>query len=122
MNVFSTAKSGGPGGKVARALHNLDVSQPAVHRLLQAAEVIGWKSQSPANVGDAIAHVAFPKYKIAVYVMSDVWSTGSAHIIAKKALWDKEGWKLLVVRKGQLNKYGASVIGDMLKEIVLGRK
>lgn len=97
MNIFEREK---PDltlrGSVARSLWNLGMDRERVRLFVAAAEKIKEPFEAPCHRGDGVAHIGFPKRKMAILIPS--LGTNSQRISDIKDKWSAAGWDMAYIR------------------------
>jgi hypothetical protein len=96
-----------------RALGQMDLEHPQLHRVLAAARVLGIKAKSPIFQKDCAAHVGFPSKKVALYVREKV---ELARYAVEYEKWKAHGWKMFRVSHHQLRMLTDEQIVNHLRE------
>lgn len=122
VNIFED-KDPYPGasGPVRRSLSQLELTHPSLRRIIDAANSLGVKFESPAWVnpdvehGAAVAHISFPKHKTAVLTQH---VRDNKRIALFREAWEARGWKSVCVLRGDIERTSAAKLADDLAEIL----
>ena len=103
--------------EAVRILCHMDQKSSSIIHLKEAIALLKLRCQSPGWVKpDAVAHVAIPSLKVAVWIRSP--SHTPNYIETRRKVWEKIGWKMLHVMSIKLKLTSAAEIAKALKEVL----
>lgn len=111
----------GAEGMVRRSLSQLELGHPSLKRLVDAANSIGVKYESPvwfnpdSQRGSAIAHIGFPKQKVAI-LTQHVRDSRRCQLF--REAWEARGWRSAVVLRGDIDKSQPEKLAKDLSEVL----
>ncbi len=98
--------------RVRRALGQIDVGVTPIKRLIAAAERLKIKVEAPTHQSDCVAHIGFPKLKVAIF---SKLSLEHAQAGQERELWEKHGWKLLAISQRRLARMSDEQLTEQLR-------
>lgn len=118
MSIFADDHILAMPSHVRRVIGNYKVDRPEVKMLIQAGKKLKAEVVSPVWLKNgAIAHVGFPKQKVAVQILAQ-GNRSTEYIREKRNAFAEQGWKLFPLKPNAVFRRGFEGISQDLKEIL----